>query len=111
MLAVDPHRLAQERSRVLHGEIARRLGTEPSLIEDARRRVASWRLDRSVAPAWIDAWEAWLDLEPTQLAARLAEASDEACSMRQVTPFAGVISPQQRWRIWREVGAAADGAP
>jgi hypothetical protein len=23
--------------------------------------------------------------------------------MRQSTPFAGVIDPRQRWRIWREV--------
>jgi hypothetical protein len=102
-MSIDPHDLALERSRVLHRRIAERLREDPDLLVAAKRRVARWRAEGSVALKWVEAWERWLALEPRALAERLGAGDQEACSMRQVTPFAGVVDPRERWRIWREV--------
>jgi hypothetical protein len=33
----------------------------------------------------------------------LIDESERAKTLRQSTPFAGYISPQERWAIWRTV--------
>lgn len=64
-VAMDPHRLAEERSLAYHRVVAARLAREPRLVEEARE-------------------------------------------LRQSSPFAGALSPRERWRIWREVRARLD---
>jgi len=40
---------------------------------------------------------------PRGLLAVLQADTDDARALRQATPFAGVVEPRERWRIWREV--------
>lgn len=53
---MDPHRRAEERSRVLHGRIAERLREDPRLLELARQHVEDWskagKLDERYAAQW-----------------------------------------------------------
>ena len=39
---MDPHRLAEHRSRAYHRIVAERLGADPTVLERARARVAEW---------------------------------------------------------------------
>lgn len=103
------HRLAEERSLALHQEIARRLIDDPGMLETACKRVEEWCSTGSVAPHYANAWRRVLRLAPNEIAQLLCDQGEEARALRQVTPFAGVIAPRERWRIWREVAARRAG--
>ena len=47
----------------------------------------------------------WVLLDVTDaasIAAFLVERSELATELRQSSPFAGALRPQERWKIWRE---------
>ncbi|MBI2945154.1 MAG: hypothetical protein HYY25_13225 [Candidatus Wallbacteria bacterium] len=99
------HRLAEERSLELHREIARRLLVDPRVLAAARERVGQWCSTGSVAPHYAQGWRQLLAEPPEEIVRRITDPSEEARALRQVTPFAGLIAPRERWRIWREVAA------
>jgi hypothetical protein len=106
---MNAHRLAEERSLELHRRIATLLERDPALIERARTRVRGWSSDGSVAAPYVDAWTRLLDGPFSALRATLVDESEEARALRQVTPFAGIVDPRTRWKIWREVRARVTG--
>jgi hypothetical protein len=108
MSRLDPHRLAEERSLALHRLIAARIAGDPAVVPRARARVARW-LDRGeVAAPWAHAWAELLDGPVERLLETLVVPGEEARALRQVTPFAGVVDPRTRWRIWREVAGSRE---
>jgi hypothetical protein len=100
---MDAHALAEERSLELHREIVRRLQQDQHLIERARARVRGWLVDGSVSPHYAQQWAALLEGPFDALRAMLVDEGERARALRQCTPFAGVVDPRTRWRIWREV--------
>lgn len=71
----------------------------------ARTRVAGWieaggPVDRARAKRWAEL----LDGPSDVLLDALVADTPEAIDLRQVTPFAGVVSSSERWQILREVG-------
>jgi len=105
--AMDPHRLGELRSIAYHREIGRRLQANPEVIERARQRIGRLRRRGLRAGPPAEAWLGWLELPPTELARRLVEDTDDARELRQSSPFVGVLSASERWRIHREIGAGA----
>ncbi|HEV8577825.1 MAG TPA: hypothetical protein VGX68_01985 [Thermoanaerobaculia bacterium] len=99
---MDLHRLAEERSVAYHRVIAGRLEEQPAILESARRRVATWLKERSEAPFYAQKWAEVLAKDVPSIAAFLVERSELADALRQSTPFAGALKPQERWKIWRE---------
>lgn len=99
----NPHQLAEARSLAAHRLIAEHLRENPELVLRARERVADWAARGTVNPHYCRAWQEWLDLPLAALLCRLEGTDEEARALRQVTPFAGVLSPRQRWRIWKAV--------
>jgi hypothetical protein len=100
---VDPHELAEERSLALHALIAARIQGDREVAAAARARVAQWQRDGSVHPSYANAWMSLLDGPTPQLIAMLVDRGERGRALRQCTPFAGVIDPRTRWRVWREV--------
>lgn len=100
---MNAHRLAEERSLALHRAVADKLVTEPEALERARARVRRWLESAEVSPHWARAWNEVLSRPLPEIRAFLVDESEGARALRQVTPFAGVIDPRTRWRIWREV--------
>jgi len=107
---VNAHRLAEERSLALHRAVADKLASEPETLELARARVRRWLESAEVSPHWARAWNEVLSRSLPEIRAFLVDENEEARSLRQVTPFAGVIDPRTRWRIWREVREAMERA-
>lgn len=107
MPEMDAHRLAEARSLALHGEIASLLRADPRRIEPARARVRHWIASGSVSGSYAEAWVRLLDGPLESLLGTLVEDSERARALRQVTPFAGLVDPRTRWRIWRTVRATA----
>jgi hypothetical protein len=106
-IRVDPHRLAELRSIALHEAIGHELLLRPGLVDEARARIRSLHSDGKLATFYRDEWLAVLALPLERVVAFLSEDSDRARAMRQATPFAGVIGPRERWRIWRAVREVA----
>jgi hypothetical protein len=105
------HRLAEERSLALHRAVAGRLRQDASLLARARARVAGWLAAGPTHPRYAQAWAEVLRLPLDELCAAITDAGEPARALRQCTPFAGVVPPRERWRIWREVRAARERAP
>jgi hypothetical protein len=102
-MGVNLHRLAEARSLALHRAVADALRADPALVEDARARVATWRDSGHLAPRYAEAWLAILDAPLAEICRAITEDSESARALRQTTPFAGVIEPRARWRIWSDV--------
>jgi len=107
---VNAHRLAEERSLALHRAVAEKLASDPEALERARTRVRSWLDTGEVALHYARSWDEVLSRPLPEIRAFLGEDSEQARALRQVTPFAGAIDARTRWRIWREVRDAMEGA-
>jgi hypothetical protein len=103
---MDLHRLAEIRSIAYHRLIAERIRLNPAVLENARARVKSWMAATSRAPFYAHKWQEILSRDADAIAAFLVEDSELARELRQSTPFAGALSPAERWQIWRTVGTA-----
>lgn len=90
-------------SLALHRAVLRRLVDEPDAVRArALRNVATMRRSGDgSARVYLDAWDRLLrgPLEP--LVAALTALDHEARDLRQVTPFAGVVPPRERWDLLR----------
>jgi hypothetical protein len=109
------HRLAEERSLAYHRAVAERLRREPGLLGVARARVAAW-LAEGRSPYYARRWSEALAGPLEAVIALMVDEGEAARAMRQATPFAGMLDPRERWRIWRDVrarleaGTAAGGS-
>lgn len=99
---MDLHRLAEERSIAYHRVIAGRLLRQPEILEKARRRVQEWMASRAEPPFYARKWAEILASDVSTIAAFLVERSELAIELRQSTPFAGALDPQERLKIWHE---------
>jgi hypothetical protein len=102
---VDLHELAERRSLAIHSEIARRLVDDPSLLEHARAVLQKWREEKLIATYYADEWERRFEGPLADLARFLASDAEDARALRQASPFVGIVSPRERWKIWRDVRA------
>lgn len=100
---MDLHRLAEARSLAIHTEIAARLLRDRSILDHARDTLRRWSSEGRIALEYAKQWETWLSRGPKDVAALLADEGEEACALRQNSPFVGIIDPRRRWAIWRDV--------
>jgi hypothetical protein len=98
---VNAHRLAEERSLAYHRLVAARIASDPTILARARRQVQEW-LERGTAPYYARQWDRILRGSIDDIRALLVADTEEGRALRQSTPFAGVIDPRERWRIWKE---------
>jgi len=81
-----------------------RVERDPRLLDRARARVSDWRAAGSVAQEYVQAWNEILQLPLPELTRRVLDTSQAGIDRRQVSPFAGVLAPRERWQILRQVG-------
>ncbi len=106
------HRTAELRSLAYHRLVAERLERDPEGLERdpevllrARGRVASWVTDGGPAhPVYARRWQAVLERQVAEIVRILADDDEASRDLRQNTPFAGVLTSEERWRVIREVG-------
>jgi len=99
---MDLHRLAEERSIAYHRAIAERLGAQPEILANARRRVEDWLASREGQRFYARKWAEILAGDASSVAAFLVDRGELAVELRQSSPFAGALNPRERWKIWRE---------
>jgi excisionase family DNA binding protein len=89
----------QEQSRWLHTAVAGHLVSEPeSVLSRARENLSRFSATHagSMAAYWLGRWQAALDSGPDQVLSVLLSDSPRAAEMRQNSPFAGILSEQER---------------
>lgn len=95
------HRLLDARSLALHCLIARKISRDPGLLAIPRRNLQRWK-QRTVGriPKYLLEWEEILAQPLPAIAAFITSLSENATRMRQSSPFAGVLDPLERKRIY-----------
>jgi hypothetical protein len=95
------HRVPEVQSLAYHRAVAERL--DEGVVDEARRRLRRWREDDRIHPRWADEWERILAMPLPQMAKAISADTAPARGLRQSSPFAGVLTEQERRRLLRAV--------
>src|SRR5437660_32443 len=95
-----PHDRLERRSLALHRAIGAKLRQQPELLAIARENLERWSALGSRSQPYWDQWRNMLDLPLEELLKLIQEDSPRMTQLRQSAPFAGVLSPQERWHIY-----------
>lgn len=106
------HRTAELRSLEYHRLVAERLERDPEVLRHARERVAAWVAGGGpVDPAYARRWQAVLERPAAQIVRILVADDESSRDLRQNTPFAGVLTDEERWRIVRGIRPEKERSP
>ncbi len=101
------HARIDARSLAMHQAIAEKLRKSPELLAIAHDNLQRWSATAGRSQPYLDAWAELLKLPLEELFVVMVEESEKMTAMRQAGPFAGVLSPKERWEIY---DASAVGA-
>ena len=92
---------SDERSRMLHKEISKKLKSNPSLWDIPKNNLMKWKKGSGkLAPALIE-WDHILNTTTKeQILSILESSSEEAVRLRSSSPFTGILSENERMRIF-----------
>jgi transcriptional regulator with XRE-family HTH domain len=98
----------QARSLVLHQAIAEQLSADPErVLSVARTNIAVMVELHPDAAALLDEWDQVLQLPVARIVSTMLDPSEHGRDLRQVTPFAGVLTAEKRTEVYRRFRAAA----
>ena len=97
------HSQIDKRSRLLAEEVARKIDADPNGhgLAHARALCARWLALPSASPD-LKRWQDILSRPWADIRAHLLDPSEEGARLRQSSPFCGVLSPHERWRVYKE---------
>jgi hypothetical protein len=82
----------------LHEAVATKLEAQPQLLNMARANLRRW-LTTNPAAALREWWQILESTSLPDLLALLRSSSEQAARMRQSSPFAGLLTPEERRAI------------
>jgi hypothetical protein len=92
------HKRIEERSLHLHKEIARRLQEDPQLLQIAKGNLIRWMGRDGEIPAWRE-WSEILKCPLSEVLSVLVSRDERGMRLRQSSPFCGILTPKERWKI------------
>jgi hypothetical protein len=97
---VRSHAWLDRRSLALHEIVAAKIEASPDLLDVARANLARW-ISHAPHGALLE-WQSLLERATiSELAALLRSESETAARLRQSSPFAGILTPDERRAILR----------
>jgi hypothetical protein len=98
---VRTHQEIDERSLALARAIADRIDADPDRrgLEHARRVCERWSHEHAVSDLRL--WSEILAREWSEVRGVLLEDTERGRQLRQSSPFCGILSPRERWAIYR----------
>jgi len=96
------HRIIEARSLAMHCLIARKIGADRRVLDAVRRKLATWieRYGEGAPPRALGEWREILDRPWPEIAALITDAGESATRLRQSSPFAVVLTPSERRRVY-----------
>jgi len=95
------HRVIEARSLAMHCVIAQRIAADAALLDVARRNLAAWRSRYGNSPPRaLEEWREILERPWPDIAALITDPGESAARLRQSSPFAGVLTPAERKRLY-----------
>ncbi len=88
-----------------HLLVAERLRSDPQrVIQHARYNLQRWAgsYADSDKPSWMSDWKELLDGPMNKLLDILTSESERARQLRSSSPFAGIVTPRERWKIIKD---------
>ena len=105
-MLLNYHEQLTRRSLAYHRLVAERVRRDPSLLKVASINLLRWRAASGTrAPSYLAEWETILAQGLDYALMVATRDNDESDRLRQSTPFAGVLSPKERWeflRSWKD---------
>jgi hypothetical protein len=93
----------------MHILIAEKIRENPDLLKIVRNNIERWKPSMCVNTLpYIERWESLFDKGVESLLTFATSDSEDARTMRQASPFAGVLSPQERWKFLKDWSASHD---
>jgi hypothetical protein len=97
---VRSHLWIDRRSLALHEAVAAKIEARPELLDAARANLARW-ISRTPHGALLE-WKDLLErMSVGDLVTLLRSQDETAARLRQSSPFAGVLTPEERQAILR----------
>jgi hypothetical protein len=104
------HQQIEARSLAMHRAIAERVRADPALLERVRATLARWLAGTSPRTrGYLEEWQRIVEAGPDAVVAALTAEAEHAATLRQCSPFTGILSNRERFallRAWRETHAA-----
>jgi hypothetical protein len=100
------HSRLDERSLALHQLVAERVRAAPALLDTARENLRRWQeANGSASSPGLAEWAQILASPASYVVALLAEHSERATRLRQSSPFAGILSEEERRAVYESYSA------
>jgi hypothetical protein len=95
------HRLREARSLALHCLTAQKIERDPALLDVARRNLQRWtERAQGEGPRYLREWREILELPWPAIAEFITSFGERAVRLRQSSPFAGILTPHERRRVY-----------
>jgi len=94
------HARIDARSLAMYRAMAVKQRQSPELLASAHDNLQRWSATAGRSQPYLDAWPELLKLPLEELFVVMVEDSEKMTAMRQAGPFAGVLSPKERWEIY-----------
>ena len=98
------HQQIEERSIFLHRAVAQRIREDPAVLEVARHNLRRWIGQQGEQLYWTE-WEKILEDPMEEILAFMVSPTEKARRLRQSSPFCGILTPQERWKIYESFTA------
>jgi hypothetical protein len=102
------HRVPELQALAYHRLVGERL--DERMVDQAKRRLWRWRDTKRIHPQWAAEWERVREMPPQRIAKTIGADTKRARELRQTSPFAGMLTEQERRRLQRAVEERAGKA-
>ena len=96
------HQDIDRRSLHLAREIVGRIDRDPQRRGLARAIAVCSRWEREVPQQAVAEWRELLNRDWQEIRSVLLSEGEDGQRLRQSSPFCGILSPRERWRIYKE---------
>ena len=95
------HRILDARSLAMHCKIAQKIMRDPSLLNKAKANLERWTArSTDPKPQHLREWKQILERPWPEIAELITSMSEEATRLRSSSPFAGVLTAEERDQIY-----------
>jgi hypothetical protein len=95
------HRILDARSLAMHCKIAQKISRDPDLIAKAKANLERWIANsEDPPPQYLHEWQEILNRPWPEIAEIITSMSEEATRLRSSSPFAGMLTADERDQIY-----------